>query len=87
VGTSAMLDDSDSDRVNVYTHNGLIGKYDKNLEKVSVIEYGDDRDDYFTDVIISKGNYLVSGYSSYEDGSYLSKFITYSDALKTLEVE
>ena len=87
VGTSAMLDNSDSDRVNVYTHNGLIGKYDKNLEKVSVIEYGDDRDDYFTDVIISKGNYLVSGYSSYEDGSYLSKFITYSDALKTLEVE
>ena len=87
VGTSALLDNSDSDRVNVYSHNGLIGKYDKNLEKVSVIEYGDDRDDYFTDVIISKGNYLVSGYSSYEDGSYLSKFITYSDALKTLEVE
>lgn len=87
VGTSAKLDNSNSDRVNVYIHNGLIGKYDKNLEKVSVIEYGDDRDDYFTDVIISKGNYLVSGYSSYEDGSYLSKFITYSDALKTLEVE
>lgn len=87
VGTSAKLDNSSSDRVNVYIHNGLIGKYDKNLEKVSVIEYGDDRDDYFTDVIISKGNYLVSGYSSYEDGSYLSKFITYSDALKTLEVE
>ena len=87
VGTSARLDNSSSDRVNVYIHNGLIGKYDKNLEKVSVIEYGDDRDDYFTDVIISKGNYLVSGYSSYEDGSYLSKFITYSDALKTLEVE
>lgn len=87
VGTSAKLDNSSSDRVNVYIHNGLIGKYDKNLEKVSVIEYGDDRDDYFTDVIISKENYLVSGYSSYEDGSYLSKFITYSDALKTLEVE
>ena len=87
VGTSALLDNSDSDRVNVYSHNGLIGKYDKNLEKVSVIEYGDDRDDYFTDVIISKGNYLVSGYSSYEDGSYLSKFITYSDALKVLGVE
>lgn len=87
VGTSAKLDNSDNDRVNVYIHNGLIGKYDKNLEKVSVIEYGDDRDDYFTDVIINKGNYLVSGYSYYEDGSYLSKFITYSDALKILEVE
>ena len=31
--------------------------------------------------------YLVSGYSSYEDGSYLSKFIRYSDALKVLGVE
>ena len=87
VGTSAKLDNFSSDRVNVYIHNGLIGKYDKNLEKVSVIEYGDDRDDYFTDVIISGSNYLVSGYSSYEDGSYLSKFITYSEALKILGVE
>ena len=61
--------------------------YDKVLEKVSVVRYGDDRDDYFTDVIVNDGNYLVSGYSSYEDGSYLNKFITYSDALKTLGVE
>ena len=88
VGTAAKLDKKNSNEsVNVYTHDGLIGKYDKDLEKVSVTPYGDDRDDYFTDVIVSDGNYLVSGYSSYEDGSYLSKFITYSDALKTLGVE
>lgn len=88
VGTSAKVDDESSgDKVNVYVHDGLIGKYDENLEKVSVVLYGDDRDDYFTDVVISNNNYLVSGYSSYEDGSYLSKFITYSDALKTLGVE
>ena len=31
--------------------------------------------------------YLVSGHSSYEDGSYMSKFINYSKALKVLEVE
>ena len=30
---------------------------------------------------------LVIGYSSYEDSSYLSKFINYSSALKVLEVE
>ena len=88
VGTSATASKKDSDqKVNVYTHDGLIGKYDSKLEKISVVQYGDDRDDYFTDVIVSDSNYLVSGYSSYEDGSYLSKFITYSDALKTLGVE
>lgn len=88
VGTSAKVDDDlTTDNVNVYTHDGLIGKYDEDLEKVSVVLYGDDRDDYFTDIVISNNNYLVSGYSSYEDGSYLSKFITYSDALKILGVE
>ena len=88
VGTTAEVNKVDSsESVNVFIHDGLIGKYDKDLEKVSVVRYGDDRDDYFTDVIVSDGNYLVSGYSSYEDGSYLNKFITYSDALKTLGVE
>ena len=88
VGTTAAVNKVDSsESVNVFIHDGLIGKYDKDLEKVSVVRYGDDRDDYFTDVIFSDGNYLVSGYSSYEDGSYLNKFITYSDALKTLGVE
>ena len=88
VGTTAEVNKVDSsESVNVFIHDGLIGKYDKDLEKVSVVRYGDDRDDYFTDVIVNDGNYLVSGYSSYEDGSYLNKFITYSDALKTLGVE
>ena len=49
--------------------------------------YGDERDDYFTDVQYVDGSYLVVGYSSYEDGSYLSKFIRYSNALKVLGVE
>ena len=88
VGTTAAVNKVDSsESVNVFIHDGLIGKYDKDLEKVSVVRYGDDRDDYFTDVIVNDGDYLVSGYSSYEDGSYLNKFITYSDALKTLGVE
>ena len=88
IGTTAELDKKKSiDGVNVFSHNGLIGKYDKDLEKIAVVMYGDDRDDYFTDLIISNGNYLVTGYSSYEDGSYLSKFIIYSDALKVLGVK
>ena len=67
--------------------NNLKGKYNKELDESTVINYGDERDDYFTDVKVVDGKYLVSGYSSYEDGSYLSKFITYSDALKVLGVE
>ena len=86
VGTSRRLDDNE-ENVNVYIHDGIIGKYDKDLKKVTVVSYGDDRDDYLTDIIEDGNSYLVVGYSSYEDGSYLSKFITYSDALKALGVE
>lgn len=86
VGTSRRLDDNE-ENVNVYIHDGIIGKYDKDLKKVTVVSYGDDRDDYLTDIIEDGNSYLVVGYSSYEDGSYLNKFITYSDALKALEVE
>ncbi len=67
-------------------YDGIIGKYKTDLEKVDVVSYGEDRDDYFTNVILKDGNYLVVGYSSYENGDYLSKFINYSDALKVLEV-
>ena len=68
-------------------YDGIIGKYNLNLEEATVESYGDDRDDYFTDVILVDNDYLVVGYSSYEDGSYLSKFIRYSDALKVLGVD
>ncbi len=85
--TSSPSEKNNGDGVSVYSYDGLIGKYSFNLEDSSVITYGDERDDYFTDVKIVDGKYLVIGYSSYEDGSYLSKFITYSDALKVLGVE
>ena len=70
-----------------YHYDGVIGKYDLDLKELSVVSYGDERDDYFTDIEYVDGNYLVVGYSSYEDGSYMSKFIRYSDALKVLGVE
>ena len=88
IGTTSIASrKTSSDGVSVFSYDGLIGKYSKNLESVSVITYGDDRDDYFTDIKCVEGKYLVTGYSSYDDGSYLSKFITYSDALKVLGVE
>lgn len=76
-----------SKTVDEFDYDGIIGKYSTDLEKIDVVTYGDERDDYFTDIKVVNDNYLVVGYSSYEDGSYLSKFINYSKALKVLEVE
>ena len=84
---SLKLNKSSKDSVDVFNYDAIIGKYKDNLEKVSIIKYGDEKDDFFTDITIVDENYLVSGYSSYEDGSYLSKFLKYSEALKLLEVE
>ncbi len=67
--------------------DGIIGKYNSNLDEVSIVTYGDLGEDYFTDVKLVDDDYLTIGYSSYDDGSYLSKFIRFSDALKVLEVE
>ena len=66
-------------------HDGIIAKYDKDLEKQAIIFYDEDSDAYFTDVILDEKNYLVVGYSLYED-AYLTKFNLYSNALKELGV-
>ena len=88
VGTIALIDKNiDKNSANAFNHDGVIAKYDSNLEKIKELTYGDERDDYFTSIIDYDGNYLISGYSSYEDGSYLSKFIKYSYAFKVLGVE
>ncbi|MBQ8535637.1 MAG: hypothetical protein IJ463_08145 [Bacilli bacterium] len=87
IGIMTTYRNKKSDTIDEFDYDGIIGKYKSNLEKVGVITYGDENDDFFTDVILDDNNYLVIGYSSYEDGSYLSKFINYSSALKVLEVE
>lgn len=88
VGTIATIDKNEEEKnANAFNHDGVIAKYDDDLDKIKELTYGDERDDYFTSIIDYDGNYLVSGYSSYEDGSYLSKFIKYSYALKVLGVE
>ncbi len=87
IGTTAIYNKKASTNKKGLMYNGLIGKYKSNLKKVSVLEYGDEQDDYFTTVKLVDNNYLVSGYSSYNEDGYLSKFITYSDALKVLEVK
>ena len=82
IGNSTYSNDKD------HESDGLIAKYDDNLDKIAVVTYGDDRDDYFNGIINDvEHSYLVVGYSSSEDGSYYSKFIKYSDALKVLVTE
>ena len=68
-------------------HNGVIGKYNFDVEEISVSVNEDERDDYFKDILLEDDNYIVVGYSAYEDGNYYSKFIRFSDALKVLSVD
>ena len=76
-----------AETADVFNYDAVVGKYKDTLEKISIITYGDEKDDFFTDITFSNDNYLISGYSSYEDGSYMSKFLRYSEALKLLGVE
>ncbi len=78
---------SSSNKHNQESYDALIGKYSFDLEKTDVIKYDDNKNDYFTQIRLIDGDYVISGYSSYENEGYLSKFITYSDALKVLEVK
>ena len=65
-------------------HHSYIGKYRSNLTEAQVVPYYNEEDDYFTDIILMDDSYLVSGYP--EQG-YLGKFLSYSSALKLLEVK
>lgn len=87
IGTLYTARKNNHNTVDEYDYDGIIAKYDSNLEKLDDVRYGDERDDFFTDVIFIHNKYIIVGYSSYEDGSYMSKFISYSKALKVLEVE
>lgn len=88
VGHTAVIAKNKSTKsLNVFSYNGLIAKYKKNLTKVYCEEYGDTQDDYFTDIEEENNRYLVSGYSSYKKDGYLSKFITYSKQGENLEVK
>lgn len=68
-------------------HHAYIGKYREDLTEASVVPYYNEEDDYFTNVALMQDTYLVSGYSFYSDQGYLSKFLSYSEALKVLEVK
>lgn len=85
IGTMAVAQEKSG--ITEYNYDGIIAKYDGNLKYIGAASYGDDRDDYFNDILFHDGEYIVVGYSFYDNGSYMSKFIRYSKALKVLGVE
>lgn len=70
--------------LNVFSYDGLIAKYDLDLKEQFVKIYGDEKDDYFTDIKQDSEQYIISGYSTYEDNSYISNFIRYSKSGKLI---
>ncbi len=83
VGHESILDKEKSTKdKNEYYYNALINKYDGNLKLVTNSVYKKELDNYFTDIDIVDGNYLVSGYSKYKTNRYSDFFTTYSKDLK-----
>ncbi len=87
VAIGTMATPKKSGGITEYNYDGIIAKYDKELKYIDAVSYGDERDDYFTDIMFDGGEYVVVGYSFYDEGSYMSKFIRYSKALKVLGVD
>ena len=85
IGTMATAQESGG--ITEYNYDGIIAKYDVELKYIDSVSYGAGRDDYFTDIMFDHDEYVVVGYSFYDDGSYMSKFIRYSKALKVLGVD
>ena len=84
IGQTGIYNKKKSKNIDVYNYNGLFAKYNTNLKELKNEEYALDVDDYFTDVKKYNNNYMISGYSEYEDNNYLSKFIIYSRAGKLI---
>lgn len=73
-----------TDKVNVFSYDGILAKYDTNLKEQFVEIYGDEKDDYFTDIKLKKNGYLISGYSTYDEYSYVANFIYYTKSGKLI---
>lgn len=85
IGTIASLNAKNKKTVGDYNYDGVLAKYDLGLNLIDSVVYDNEQDDFFTDIKSIDDNFLIVGYSSYDDG-YMSKFISYSSAFKILEV-
>lgn len=87
-GQTGVYNEKEStSELNVFSYDGIFAKYNKDLEELVLEKYGDEKDDYFTDIKQDNDKYYISGYSTYEDDSYISKIITYSKSGKLIGVD
>ncbi len=87
VGQTGIYDQKKStNKLNVFTYDGILAKYNSNLDQVLIEFYGNEEDDYLTDIKQNNKQYLISGYSTY-DGSYLAKIIIYTTSGKLIETK
>jgi len=85
VGNTGIYDkELSTQEINVFSYNGIFVKYDINLGELLIREYDKGENDYFTDIKQVNNQYLISGYSNY-DNDYISKFITYTKSGKVLK--
>lgn len=83
VGHEAVVDKENStSKEYVYNYRSFILKFDSNLKKKEEIIYKENLDDYFTDIKLVKGKYLVSGYKKYKFNKYKTFFVHYSRDFK-----
>ena len=73
-----------SDKENIFSYNGIFAIYDKELKKLELTNYKEEMNDYFTDIGKKDDKYIISGYSTYEEDSYISKLITYTNSGKLI---
>ena len=83
VGHEAVVDKENStSKEYVYNYRSFILKFDSSLKKKEEIIYKENLDDYFTDIKLVKGKYLVSGYKKYKFNKYKTFFVHYSRDFK-----
>lgn len=73
-----------TDKINVFSYNGIFAIYNKDLNKLKLTNYDCDIDDYFTDIKKNKNKYIVSGYGVYEENNYISKLVEYKTSGKLI---
>lgn len=87
VGVTNVKDQKASTETkNEFRYNGLLAKYDSKGKEVYVKEFGGSKDDYFNDLVLVDGHYVVVSYTNSKDRDFKgigngkdfkTKFITF----------
>lgn len=83
IGHEAILDKENStSKENAFNYRSFILRYNEELKKKSEVVYKEDIDDYFTDIKLVDGKYLVSGYKRFKMNRYKNFFVDYNRNFK-----